>query len=105
MMRKDPSCGCVGSTRPSPPIALKQMDDLPVCHAIFACDLEGSAVHKIQQNRVGEFLTVEIRYVGKLEVLKRVSLRNCLLMFHRLWNGEDDIAGVVDFDDATFPEL
>jgi hypothetical protein len=26
-------------------------------------------------------------------------------MFHCLWNGEDDIAGVVDFDDTTFPEL
>lgn len=69
------------SNNPTLPIPAQQSQDLPLTHGVFARELEDSAVSEclfslgqlgsrseFQADAMGQFLAVEVRGIGRLEV-------------------------------------
>lgn len=93
------------SRRPCLPVRLEDVSDLSVRHAVFAGNLKRRAVDEVEHNRVWQLLAVEVGDVWHPELRELVFLSCAALMFHRLGDGEADVACLVNFDYAAFPQL
>lgn len=90
---------------PSLPITFQHMHDLSMCHRILASRLQCRTIHKVEHDRVGQLLSIQVRHVWQTELAQRESLCGTTLVLHCLRDGEAKMSTVVDGDDAAFPEL
>lgn len=72
---------------------------------ILTRGLKCRAVNQIEHDRVRQFLAIEIRGTGHPEVVQVELSSHAFLDVERLWDREDQVAGFIDLDNATLPEL
>ena len=86
---------------------LQQMQNLAMRHGVAARGLQRGAVGgEFEHERVREFLAVQIRHVREFEFGQMILFHgDTFVDVHGLGDGEGEIPGFVDGDDAAFPEL
>ena len=79
------------------------LQNLSLRRVCLASTLQGSAVDEIQDNAVGQLLSILVRGVRCAEVAEVEALHNALLIM--LGGAEDEISHRVDLDPSSLPKL
>jgi hypothetical protein len=79
------------------------LQNLSLRHICLASTLKGSAINEIQNDTVGQLLSVLVWWIWRAEVAQVEALHNTLLIV--LGRAEDEISHGVDLDPSSFPQL